>query len=284
MSTASSVRNASRISVCLFALVAVACGGSSNTPAGTTDAGNSDTSSDAATTIPATDAASGSDSASEASSTDDGGDDSGGGGCATPLDSTYKCPKTPTAAGAKVCNDDDLTTYVAACFGSGTTATCDAWTAAHASCNTCVNAWIYSDGFINTGACYVAIDPTATDCANADSCSDDCVNNVVCSACVTDTETTACDNAATASGGACFTVANIAKLTTCQADAKFAACQINTDADVLKFFRGACRDGGDWTNAGSTLGDAGVSETGSDAAASDAAATDAAVSDAAASG
>jgi hypothetical protein len=111
----------------------------------------------------------------------------------------------------------------------------------------------------------VTIDSTATDCAAADECDDDCTNNTCWNpgTCSDSSSAQACNDQVTTSGGACYTVANEAKLATCRQNAKFKPCdwtQFTADADTVNFLAGACQFGGDWTQA---TGDAGTTDAAS---------------------
>ncbi|MFI5300754.1 MAG: hypothetical protein ACHREM_21945 [Polyangiales bacterium] len=182
--------------------------------------------------------------------------------CLTALPTAYACPVATSQAPSTACTDLDLHAYFEACWGpSWTDSKCSAWSSPNAACTTCISAWSYPDGWPNSAACYLQIDPTATTCAAGDECEDDCTDRS-CEPCETQRTFQACFNASTRAGGECFDLADEAKLTACRSDPKFADCQINAAAtDILVFFRGACRDGGKW----GVVHDAGVDATESDA-------------------
>ena len=207
--------------------------------------------------------------------------------CAAPLDSSFKCQAPPAKAGQKVCTDEMLTEF-ATCFGSGDTKRCSAAQTKFAACNKCVLAdWLYGDParYIDTGACIAKIDP-AEPCAKLFACNIDC-QTAVCSECdpttgsgktATTSEQSDCMNAAVKKGGtaavpkgACYDVA-AAPLTAaaCNTKANIAVCFVRTTDDVIKFYRGACRDGGDWSQADidkTVMTDAGVDTGKADAVA-----------------
>ncbi len=228
----------------------------------------------------------------------------------------YSCPapaKLPM--GQKVCTDEAIAAIIDGCFGStATAAKCNAAENTYKSCRTCMLVdWLYTPvgsmtGYADFGGCIAAIDPTDTACTGSARCADDC-DYQACVACSTtagsgtngpdDTEDNDCVIAANRKGnggsvqrGQCYDPAWSAYVT-CQANPKYAPCF----SDLITFYTGACRDGGDWSNtapldagvpdaagdgavdAASDVGVDGASDAVSDAA-SEAAATDAAAADA----
>jgi hypothetical protein len=62
--------------------------------------------------------------------------------------------------------------------------------------------------------------------------------------------------------GACWEIASKDHVA-CASNDKLRFCFVNVKADLLPFYRGACRDGGDWANAGSApSADAGAQTSG----------------------
>ncbi len=200
--------------------------------------------------------------------------------CDKALDPTFACvPATKTAGGA-VCTETDIQDQLKACWKplGGDTTKCAAWAKDHGGCQKCIGTWTYKNGNPNRDACYYRVmTPT---CANAVSCYFDCIGQV-CAECASDpTEYLDCQKRARVAGGGCY--ANSYKTTETEKCFDGAGaidpCVVDEltksspDATMLAeqlaiFYRGACRDNGDWTNAKSaTGGDAGADATATDSA------------------
>lgn len=204
--------------------------------------------------------------------------DTGPSTCPAALPAGYKCPAPKKPATGSTCTTADVQGYYDACVGnSATDATCTAYKTSVASCLTCLDGgWVRPDFVANSAACMLTIDPTATECAAADECDDDCTN-VTCwnsGICADSTAAQDCNDTVIGAGGACYTVANEAKLTTCRNSAELAPCDwtsFASDADYVHFLQGACQFGGKWGTTGGDAGtDAASSETSTDAASGDA--------------
>ncbi len=182
-------------------------------------------------------------------------------GCQQPLPSTFACEAPTSRTGATVCTDAMIEAFFD-CFGTDGDATkCTAAQKAYPACNTCIlSTWL--DGqTIAIGSCIKAIDPTSS-CATTVPCRADCLE-AVCAGCDETkgsgrtSTTSALDNcytdaiwrgSSTKPKGNCYDVA-AKEYVTCQADPRFLYCFVQSKADLLPFFRGACRDGGNWSKA-----------------------------------
>jgi hypothetical protein len=195
--------------------------------------------------------------------------------CIEALPNDFKCEPIPEKAGKKVCTDAAIDELETACTGAGTAATCRAAQNKYPACNACLLEWLV--GFsLDTASCMRKVDP-------ADPCSTSVACNFACLDTSCDPET--CDREpgsgrtpsrsayddcrsdvtfagnATRPKGACYDLAS-KDAAACIRNAKFAVCN-----QFKTWLRGACRDGGDWTNADqdqTPAGDAGT-ETGTDA-------------------
>ncbi len=209
-------------------------------------------------------------------------------GCETPLSSGFACAAPTKTAGKTTCTEAALQDFVVKCLKDDITvpASCADWKAANAACASCVADWswdsimgkVYPDDY----KCYWStFDAT---CAKSVNCLFSCQDEV-CTECV-DEERSECFQASEKSGGKCWDVAGKdADACFKKFDAQLKGCDVNelyADApdlttlkeQILKFYRGACRDNADWTNA-TAAGDAGT-DTGSDAPAAETSVSDAA--------
>ncbi|MBK7396357.1 MAG: hypothetical protein IPJ34_08660 [Myxococcales bacterium] len=194
--------------------------------------------------------------------------------CDKPLAATFKCEAPIKLAGQTTCGEDDVQGFLKACWTplGGSKDLCTAWQTAHATCNKCIAAWSYtSNGNPNRDACYYRV--MTTTCANAVKCYFDCVTQA-CADCSDSTENLDCQKRARAAGGACYEnsykQADTEKcfdgkgpIDPCVVDelSKGSSADKALLADQLSiFYRGACRDNGDWSKA-STGGDAGTDAT-----------------------
>ena len=191
-------------------------------------------------------------------------------GCETELPSSFACTAPKKIAGSTACSDDVLNDFVQKCLATDLTvpSACAAWKTANAACASCVGAWswdakpgaVYPDDW----KCWWSnLDAT---CAKSVNCLHDC-QDTVCAECA-DEEAIQCYGDSEKSGGRCWTVAGkasdaclkAANLEGCNVDEIYAdAPSITTMREqILKYYRGACRDNGDWKNATMPSGDAGV--------------------------
>jgi hypothetical protein len=173
-------------------------------------------------------------------------------GCATRLDPSFTCTPPEPRKGQKVCTDAMIQALSDGCFGeSATSAGCNAAMKKYGSCSNCViDEWIV-DGQLAIAQCMQAIDPKSS-CVIAVECTYDCLNEV-CGSC--DYEpgsgsgggSEADDCWASEAESQCS--AHVSEHTACISDPRFSVCYPTTTEDLVPFFRGACRDGGDWTRA-----------------------------------
>jgi hypothetical protein len=172
--------------------------------------------------------------------------------CIGSLDAGFACRSPKVRAGRTVCSDAAIRALVV-CFGTDSKACSDA-TAQYPACATCVKDWFENDR-IDFAACIHALDPTGT-CATTVQCTLDCLD-AVCATCdsrVGSGSTSMrsarddCERTATESTGACWDVA-AKDYVACAVDARFSICFPRGGEQLLPFFRGACRDGGDYSRA-----------------------------------
>lgn len=199
-------------------------------------------------------------------------------GCEVDLPSDFACAAPTKTAGKTTCTEAALQEFVVKCLNEEITvpADCAGWKTANADCAACVADWswdripgkVYPDDY----KCYWStFDAT---CGKTVNCLFSCQDEV-CTDCV-DEEAATCYEDAEKSGGRCWDVAgkdaagcfDKTDLSGCNVDEIYANVPkiANLREQLLKFYRGACRDNGDWKNAKSG-GDAGTPDTGSDAAA-----------------
>jgi hypothetical protein len=191
--------------------------------------------------------------------------------CAQPLPSEFTCLAPDARTGRTTCTDAMLAEFVL-CFGSaGDEKRCSAAIKAFPECNDCVlREWLYDGRLVDIGACMRAIDPGSA-CGTNWRCNIDCLA-AICSDCddslgsgrtSSTSERQDCERDAQFKGsstrpmGECFDLA-ARDLATCRTDERFAKCFIASINDVLVFYRGACRDGGEWSRADLAIADAGA--------------------------
>lgn len=221
--------------------------------------------------------------------------------CEAPLESDFACKDPVKGTGGTACTEAALADFVQKCLADDLSvpSTCAAWKTANADCAACIGNWtwdlipgkVYPDDY----KCYWAI--MDAPCAKSVNCGFEC-QELSCGECDSDPGTAAksdrevCLEKVSTTGGACWSF-GADKIDECFTKFDVANCNVDeiySDApdldvmrsEILRFYRGACRDNGDWTNSGSA-GDAGVSDAAdaADAAgeAGDGAATDAADAD-----
>lgn len=195
-------------------------------------------------------------------------------GCETELSSDFACTAPVKIAGSTACSDTALLDFVQKCLAADVSVppTCAAWKTANAECASCVAKWswdtipgaVYPDDW----KCWWSnLDAT---CAKSVNCLHNCQDEV-CVECEGD-EGNACYAAAEKSGGRCWEVAGKAS-DTCLKAADLSGCNVDEiyasdpsletlREEILKYYRGACRDNGNWKNATMPSGDGGVAETG----------------------
>jgi hypothetical protein len=228
--------------------------------------------------------------------------------CDEDLSSDFMCAlPTKRATPTKDCTEDQLQAMVTACIAdpiSKTPASCSPWKAANGACATCVGAFAatyYAARVIpERNQCYWALMDDS--CDKALNCSFDCQDNVCTTSDTTlgtgaDGKTSAYRDCAVRARsnavgskpkGRCWDIASKAA-NDCLAATDVTPCILdelgNSTPDiptlkgqVVEYLRGACRDGGDWSNRTSPT------PKGADAGTSDAATSDSASSDAASDG
>ena len=213
--------------------------------------------------------------------------------CDQPLPTDFKCVAPKKATPGKACSESQLQEMVNACIASPlskTPATCAPWKAANVDCAACVVGFSVtyypSRAVPSRNQCYWAT--FDDECDTALQCSFDCQAQS-CDACDTSTGTSAdgktsayseCQDRVRASKpvGACWELIS-KKANTCLAATPYDFCilsELNKETpdiptlkpQVIEFYRGACRDGGDWTNRLSATpkgADAGTDVGGTDA-------------------
>jgi len=182
--------------------------------------------------------------------------------CNNPLPSDFVCEPTRDAPGKSVCTDAAIDAMLA-CFGTtGSDAACAKAQADFPACAQCaMKDWLV-DNRLSAAACVSKIDPGAA-CARAVQCNTDCLA-FVCSdkkcdstpgsgSVASRSELQDCYVSAQFAGssvkgkGACYDLAS-KDYAACAADSKYAVCFLRTIDDARFFLRGACRDGGDFSN------------------------------------
>ncbi|MBI2394516.1 MAG: hypothetical protein HYV09_33410 [Deltaproteobacteria bacterium] len=220
--------------------------------------------------------------------------------CEEPLATDFACKDPVKGTGGTACSEAALADFVQKCLADDITvpSTCAAWKTANADCAACIGGWtwdaipgkVYPDDY----KCYWAT--MDAPCAKSVNCGFEC-QELSCGECDSDPGTAeksdreVCLEKVSGSGGACWSF-GADKIDECFTKFDTANCNVDEiyadspDIDVLRsqilrFYRGACRDNGDWTNSGSA-GDAGATdaaETGAEAGGEAGAATDAADAD-----
>ena len=174
-------------------------------------------------------------------------------GCETPLPPSFTCVAPTPGKGQKACTEAALQKIVAACF-SGSGSGCDAARKAEPACGRCIlEDWI-DNNMLAVGACVQAISP-GDPCATTVKCTYDCLAEV-CGSCDPTpgsgsggtSEMDACYSAGLEPGRACYARVG-AEYEVCFSKPELSVC-FPADIDaVIPFYRGACRDGGDWSKA-----------------------------------
>lgn len=173
--------------------------------------------------------------------------------CELPLDPSFACLDVPKLAGKKVCNDAAIRALTNACFFGGDGGSCEAARKKYGACSKCViEEWI-AESRLESGACIQKIDPKSS-CGRVINCTYDCLASV-CSECDPEPGSgkgggSAADDCYenAASTGGCYDLA-AKDYTECASDPRFSVCIPNTEEDLIMFYRGACRDGADWSKA-----------------------------------
>jgi hypothetical protein len=274
--------SATLLALATSSALALACSSSSDTPPVTvTDTGTETT----AETTPTETGADTKDS-TPATETD------GGALCDLDLPTGFACKAPTKTAGATTCSEAVLQDFLDKCVTADfkVPAACADWRAANAACNTCILAWIIDPTVDDTKVypdsykCYWSLfDAT---CAKAVNCSYDC-QTAVCDSCdgtagsgadgkaseyddcvaraIAASPKGKCYDLAAKDADACFTKTDTS---ICDNNEYYYPSGTGGSADLAKlrqgtieFYRGACRDGGDWKNATSAVsGDAGASD------------------------
>jgi hypothetical protein len=169
--------------------------------------------------------------------------------CDTPV-SGFSCP-TVTTKGAKVCTDKQIQAFMDACFGSGGDgAACSNAQKMYASCSKCVlESFITPGGYLDVGACMKKVKPAST-CAGTTNCLYACWSEA-CGSCDPSggsTEYDDCLMRQSDPSGSCWEF-GAKDYDSCASDPDLAVCVPNSIDALLPFYRGACRDGGNWSKA-----------------------------------
>jgi hypothetical protein len=183
--------------------------------------------------------------------------------CDTPPGPGFVCP--PAAKkGAKVCNDAAIRAILAGCFGAGASGeSCSDARAKFASCGGCMlGTFLVDPGFIDIGACMAAVDPKSP-CGARVGCTFTCYSET-CASCdfspgpdgfseFDECLERASEPPGAPGSGACWELGG-KDYAGCTEDPKFAVCVPFDEAGLLPFYRGACRDGGNWSKASTADG------------------------------
>ncbi len=235
--------------------------------------------------LPAPDAGANVDAGTDAGPSVDGGTDAGD-RCGV-LARPFVCQPVSVAslpAPEISCDSEAVATYVSDCFGPlATSERCQLWIEETPTrldggllsepCAACLNRWVTPDGYPNSAACHLLSlgggdAGSREECRNAYGCVTDC-NEAACSSALCDTtvldannETerdrcykttpTACENAMSQGANA------LPRANACFSDPDFqtraASClQITNTRKIELFYRGACRNGGDFSAAATSV-------------------------------
>jgi len=178
--------------------------------------------------------------------------------CATPLSSGFACvPPTPKK-GQTVCTEEAIKAIVGGCFGdSATESTCNSARKKYPACDNCMLRDWLDNNRLDVAACVLGVTP-GNPCAKTIKCGYDCLDDV-CSSCDPTpgtgtgggySEMDDCFNNESEPTGKCYAIA-MKDYMECAGDPKLSICFPATVEDVFPFFRGACRDGGDWSKSSS---------------------------------
>jgi hypothetical protein len=190
--------------------------------------------------------------------------------CEYDVPSDFACGGTPAkTAGQTTCTDAMLEELVQKCLAADLSvpSACAEWKTANAACAACVGAWSWDDipgkVYPDDYKCYWStFDAT---CAKNVSCLFSCQYEV-CQDCEGD-EANDCYSNSESAGGKCWDVAGKAA-DACFKSTDTTGCNVNEiykdspnlttmREQILKFYRGACRDNANWKNATMPSGDAG---------------------------
>ncbi len=191
--------------------------------------------------------------------------------CDIPVPDGFRCQPAVGRPGSAACTEAMLAEFVT-CFGVDfDSVRCTKASAQFPECKRCVlETWIFENQ-VNSGACLLAIDPKSH-CGQAWRCTTECLNEV-CADC--DTTPGSGTDAKTSERDDCERRAQIKgtsetasgpcagpslELRACREEPRFAPCFVASKEELLRFYRGACRDNGDWSGAT----DAGAPDAGSD--------------------
>jgi len=174
-------------------------------------------------------------------------------GCAQRLSPGFICSEPEPAPGRRVCNDVAIRAIVDGCFGGAATSeSCESARKSYSTCSTCMlNDWLIDGMRLAVAECMQKIDPKNS-CVKTVACTYDCLDEV----CLD------CDyTPGTGSGGGselddCWEnefegqcAAHSRDYLACIGDPKLSVCYPSTVDDLMPFYRGACRDGGNWSRA-----------------------------------
>jgi hypothetical protein len=197
--------------------------------------------------------------------------------CQSPLPPSFACSEIPHTKGMRVCTDAMIAEFVS-CFGAGDPVRCNAAQKNYPECSACIlEKWIIVSsagvGVVDTPSCIQLRDPDGA-CGRITRCNTDCLE-AVCGDCDSTagtgrtsarSELDDCYADARFAGspakakGACYDLAS-KDAVACSMIEDLAPCFLHTADDLTTFYRGACRDGGDWSATGP------AADAGTDAAA-----------------
>lgn len=167
--------------------------------------------------------------------------------CDTPV-SGFSCAPVATK-GMKTCTDKQIQAFIDGCFGpSADSGSCSAAQAKYADCSECIiDTFITPGGYIDVGACMKKVKP-ASSCAGSVDCLYDCWAEA-CGSCDPtsgSSEYNECLSRQSDPSGSCYEF-GAKDYDSCTSDPDLAVCVPATIEGLLPFYRGACRDGGDWS-------------------------------------
>lgn len=208
--------------------------------------------------------------------------------CAQPLPTGFACEEPAGKAGKTVCTDEAIDAIVTGCFSdTSTSTTCSNARNKYKACDACtLTDWLVEFIWADSANCIKAVAPTDP-CAKSIQCNFDCML-AICSPDECDTTTGSGSKSTTSEFGDCISAAQTKGTSTkpkgacydlatkdysaCATKEALSVCFPRSDYDYVLFFRGACRDGGNWSNVTTDKpsGDAGT-ETGGETGTGDAA-------------
>jgi hypothetical protein len=174
-------------------------------------------------------------------------------GCAQRLDPSFTCTAPDPLAGKAVCTDAMMQVVIDGCFGESATSTsCTSAQKKFPACAGCmINDWIIDGTRLAVAQCMQRIDPKNS-CVITVECTYDCLEEV-CMDCDYSPGTGSSGGSEMDDCWASEAETQCAKpaseYTACISDPKFSVCYPSSADALLPFFRGACRDNGNWARA-----------------------------------